>query len=92
MSDPVRVRRAQLGRLAGTAKRVGYLILLGAIVVFFVGAARGFTPLVVRLVVPALAISSLLLAPAIVLGYAVNAAEREDRHSRVREDAQPPAD
>jgi len=75
--------------VADTGKRLGYLILLLAIVAFVVGAVRGFTGVVVQLVIAGLTVSSLLLAPAIVLGYAVRAADREDREGTVREDAGP---
>lgn len=51
-------------------------------VVFVVGFAVGFTGTLVAVVTAALAIASVLLAPAIVLGYAVNAAERDDRQHR----------
>jgi hypothetical protein len=88
----VLARRAQLGRLADTGKRIGYLILLLAIVAFVIGAIRGFTGPVVQIVVVSLGVSSVLLAPAIVLGYAVRAADREDREGTVREDAQPPGE
>jgi hypothetical protein len=48
-------------------------------VLFVVGFAAGFTPLVVTTIVAALVVGSLLLAPAIVAGYAVKAADRDDR-------------
>jgi hypothetical protein len=44
-----------------------------------IGFAVGFTGPLVTVVVGCLVIGSLLLAPSIVLGYAVKAAEREDR-------------
>jgi hypothetical protein len=47
--------------------------------VFVIGFVLGFTPPVVTIVVATLVIGSILLAPSIVLGYAVKAAEREDR-------------
>ena len=47
------------------------------------GFAIGFTPATVSVVVVAMVVGSVLLAPAIVLGYAVKAAEREDlEHGR----------
>lgn len=78
--DPVIERRARLARLASTGKAVGYTLLLFAIGAFVSGAATKFTPLIVRLVVVAMVASSILLAPAIVLGYAVRAAERDERN------------
>jgi hypothetical protein len=54
-----------------------------AIAVFVFGFAIGFTPATVSVVVVAMVVGSVLLAPAIVLGYAVKAAEREDlEHGR----------
>ena len=79
--DPVLRRRAQLGKLAETGQRVGYLFLLVGVVAFFVGL---FTDYGVwgRVVVGALVLCTLTLAPAIVLGYAVKAAAREEARDR----------
>lgn len=80
--DPVLVKRARAARLASTGQRVGYSFLLVAVVAFAVGAARGFTDLTVTVVTVSLALMTVVLAPAIVLGYAVKAAEREEREQR----------
>jgi hypothetical protein len=77
--DPVRARRRQVARWSLLANRVGYLFLAVAIAVFVIGFALGFTPAVVAIVVATLFIGSALLLPSIILGYAVKAAEREDR-------------
>ncbi|HYX43564.1 MAG TPA: hypothetical protein VE760_00885 [Acidimicrobiales bacterium] len=77
--DPVRARRRLMGRLARLGKRLGYGCLAVALVVFMVGAAGDFTPAIVAVVVTALAVGSVLLLPAIVIGYGVSAAERDDR-------------
>jgi ABC-type Co2+ transport system permease subunit len=58
---------------------VGYGLFGLAIVLFFVGFVTGFSPAVVTITIAALLLGSLVLAPAIVFGYAVKAAEREDR-------------
>jgi hypothetical protein len=50
-----------------------------AIAVFVAGFVAGFSSGVVTTVVAALVVGSLLLAPAIVVGYAVRAADRDDR-------------
>lgn len=69
-----------MGRLAAMAKRAGYLLYLVAVVAFAAGALRrDFGPPVVTVVAAALGVGSLLLAPAIVIGYGVRAADREDR-------------
>ena len=77
--DPTLQRRARIARITGIANRVGYAMFGLAIVVFAYGAVTGFVPAVVTVVVAALAIGTATLAPAIVLGYAIKAAEREDR-------------
>jgi hypothetical protein len=77
--DPVRARRQQVARWSLLANRVGYLFLAVAVAVFVIGFAVGFTPPVVAVVVACLLAGSALLLPSIILGYAVKAAEREDR-------------
>ena len=77
--DPVRTRRAQVARWTAIANRAGYLLLTIAVVLFFVALAVGFSGTMATLVVAALLAAFVLLAPSIVLGYAVKAAEREDR-------------
>jgi hypothetical protein len=76
--DPVRARRAQVAKWTLIANRIGYLALALAVALFLIAFAFGFTPVMASLVVAALVVSGLLLAPSIVLGYAVKAAERED--------------
>ena len=79
--DPVRTRRARIGRLAQAGKRLGYSLYLVAIVAFVIGAARDFPAALVTIVVISLGVGSVVLAPAIVVGYGVRAAEREDRRA-----------
>jgi TRAP-type mannitol/chloroaromatic compound transport system permease large subunit len=76
--DPVRQQRARIAKLASTAQRIGYLLFGVAVVLFFAGFFAGFTNGVVTAIVIAMVIGSFLLAPAIVAGYAVKAAERDD--------------
>lgn len=78
-ADPVRARREQVARWTLLANRVGYLMLAIAVAVFVIGFAVGFSPVVATVVVGTLVLASVLLAPSIVLGYAVKAAERDDR-------------
>ena len=77
--DPVRERRARIAKLVELGQRVGYGLFGLAIVGFIVGAASGFDGAAVTVVVASLLVGSVILAPAIVFGYAVKAAEREDR-------------
>jgi hypothetical protein len=78
-SDPVLVRRRQIARMAELGQRTGYALFGVAIVVFVVGFVVGFSPGTVWVVVAALLVGSIFLAPAIVAGYAVKAADRDDR-------------
>ena len=80
-ADPVRARRAQIQRLATLGQRVGYLLFAVAMVAFFYGFFVDFNSGVVTVIVTAMAVGSAALAPAIVAGYAVKAAEREDREA-----------
>lgn len=77
--DPVRARRQQVARWTLLANRVGYLFFALAIATFVIGFAISFNGLVSTIVIGSIIIGSALLAPAIVLGYAVKAAERDDR-------------
>ena len=79
--DPVRVRRQQVARWSLLANRVGYLLYALAMAVFVIGFAFGFNGAVVAIVLTTLGVGSALLAPSIVLGHAVKAAEREDREA-----------
>ncbi len=65
--------------MAGTGKRIGYLLLLTAIVAFFAGLVTGFPSAAVAVSIVGLIGSCIVLPPAIIAGYAVKAAEREDR-------------
>ena len=78
-ADPVRARRARIARWVELGQRVGYGLFGLAVVTFVVGFAVGFDGAFVGVVVTCLLLGSIVLAPSIVLGYAVKAAEREDR-------------
>lgn len=80
-TDPVRIRRAQVAKWTLLANRVGYIFFAVAITAFVMAFALGFKGPIVTLVTTSIIIGSILLAPSIVLGYAVKAAEREDREN-----------
>jgi len=82
--DPVLVRRRRIGRWAETGQRLGYLLLGLAVVLFVVAMATGLPGALVGGVVAALVLGSVVLAPAIVVGYGVRAADREDRERSAR--------
>ncbi|MFM8267571.1 MAG: hypothetical protein ACKOA2_06090 [Ilumatobacteraceae bacterium] len=78
-TDPVRARRARVAHYTLLANRIGYLCMAVAVATFVIGFAVSFTATVATIVIVALVVGSALLAPSIVLGYAVKAAERDDR-------------
>mgnify|MGYP000344849685 CR=1 FL=1 len=82
-ADPVRERRARIAKLVEVGQRMGYSLFAGAMVAFVVGFFSGFDGAVGPFIVGSLIVGSAVLAPAIVFGYAVKAAERDDReHGR----------
>jgi hypothetical protein len=69
--------------MATIGQRIGYLLYAVAAVAFFVGLASEFGRGLVVVIEVCLLVGSLLLAPSIVLSFAVRAAERDDReHGR----------
>ena len=77
--DPTLAKRARIARLVEVGQRVGYALFGVAIVAFVVGFFAGFDGLVRTTIVACIVVGSLILAPAIVFGYGVKAAERDDR-------------
>ena len=68
-----------MAKLTKAGERAGYLLFLVAIVAFVVGFVQGFTTPIVTIVTVSLLVGSVVLAPSIVFGYGVRAAEKEDR-------------
>ncbi len=60
------------------ATRIGYLLYLVAVVMFFVALLTTFSSGKVTIITTSMIAGSVLLAPAIVIGYAVKAAEKDD--------------
>lgn len=77
--DPILVRRAHIARAVAIGQRLGYALFGLATVAFFYGLVTEYTPGLVRIIIGSLLIGSGVLAPAIVFGYAVKAAEREEQ-------------
>jgi hypothetical protein len=77
--DPVRQRREQAARLASLARRAGWSLFGLAVIAFVFGLAVGLTGVIVVVVVGSIALGSAFLLPAIIVGFGVTAAEREDR-------------
>lgn len=78
-TDPVLRRRAAIARLVSAGQRTGYSLFGVATVLFFVGLVAGYTQVLTNVIVGCLLVGSLILAPAIVFGYAVKAAERDEQ-------------
>ena len=78
VSDPILEQRARVRRLANTAKRIGYLLFLASMVLFFVALATDLPEGLVTAATAALIGGCVVLAPAILLGYAVKGAERDE--------------
>ena len=76
--DPIRARRDRVARWTLLANRIGYLLLALAMALFVMAFLFGFSPVMASLVIGSMLVSFALLAPSIVLGYAVKAAEKED--------------
>ncbi len=76
--DPVRARRERVAHLNLLANRIGYLFFALAISCFVMAWVIGFKGPLVTIVVASIFIGSMLLAPSIIIGHAVKAAERED--------------
>lgn len=77
--DPTLAKRARIAHLVELGQRVGYSLFGIAIVAFVLGFAAGFDGVVRTVIVASLVAGSIILAPAIVFGYGVKAAERDDR-------------
>lgn len=82
-NDPVRSRRQTISRLNDAANRLGYLLWAIAMVCFVTAFVIGFKGPLVTTVTGCIIAGSILLAPSIIIGYAVKAAERDDlEHGR----------
>jgi hypothetical protein len=79
VTDPVRATRRRVAGHVKRAKRLGYLLYLASIVLFVIGMAGTFSDAISVSIITCLVVGSVFLAPAVILGYAVNAAERDDR-------------
>lgn len=77
--DPVRAQRERIAKYNLLANRIGYLLWAFAMACFVMAFAFGFKGPLVTTVVVLLIAGSILLAPSIIVGYAVKAAERDDR-------------
>jgi hypothetical protein len=67
--------------VAKIAKSIGYGLLLIAIIAFIAGVTSNFPSATVTVSITGLIGACVVLPPAIIAGYAVKAAEREDRRT-----------
>ena len=82
-NDPVLMRRAQFSRWAKIGNRLGYGFYLISILSFVYGAVFDFSDAISITATICLIVGSFILMPAIIVGYAVKAAEKDDReHGR----------
>lgn len=77
--DPVLAKRRRIERWVNLGQRVGYALFGIAVVAFVVGFVVGLEDWLVTVIVACIVVGSIVLAPAIVFGYAVRAADRADR-------------
>ena len=77
-NDPVRSRRQKISRVNNAANRLGYLLWGIAMACFVTAFIVGFKGLLVDMVIACIIAGSILLAPSVIIGYAVKAAERDD--------------
>jgi hypothetical protein len=78
VTDPVLERRARMARLAALGQRAGYAAIVVGVVAFAWALLADFPTGTTTVLAVSMAVATLTLAPAIVLGYAVKAAQRED--------------
>lgn len=82
-NDSVRSRRQTISRINDATNRLGYLLWAVAMVCFVAAFVIGFKGILVNMVTACIIAGSILLAPSIIIGYAVKAAERDDlEHGR----------
>ena len=79
MTDPVLERRERLRRLSDLGQRIGYSCFGLAVVLFVVAFFMQFPAWRVTVIIASMVVGSLVLAPAIVIGYGVKAADADDR-------------
>ncbi|MEZ5382988.1 MAG: hypothetical protein R2754_14485 [Microthrixaceae bacterium] len=83
-SDPVLAQRARAAELAAMGKRLGYGVLGVAVLVFVGGLVFGLRSWMTGVVAACFVLSALLLVPAVIVGYGVKAAAREDPGPQAR--------
>ena len=73
------IRRQQASLIANTGRKIGYSIFFLSLIIFAIGLTVEFNNLVARTLTVLLIVGSIVLAPSILLHYAVRGAEREEK-------------
>ena len=78
-SNSLMLRRQQASLIANTGRKIGYSIFFLSLIIFAIGLTVEFNNLVARTLTVLLILGSIVLAPSILLHYAVRGAEREEK-------------
>ena len=73
------ISRQQASLIANTGRKIGYSIFFLSLIIFAIGLTVEFNNLVARTLTVLLILGSIVLAPSILLHYAVRGAEREEK-------------
>jgi hypothetical protein len=79
VTDPVLARRERIRTLTELGQRIGYSCFALAVVLFVIAFITQFPSWLVTVIIAAMVVGSLVLAPSIVFAYGVKAADAEDR-------------
>jgi hypothetical protein len=79
VTDPVLARRERIRTLTELGQRIGYSCFAVAVVLFVIAFITQFPSWLVTVIIAAMVVGSLVLAPSIVFAYGVKAADAEDR-------------
>ncbi len=78
-SNSLMLRRQQASLIANTGRKIGYSMFFLSLIIFAIGLTVEFNNLVARTLTVLLIMGSIVLAPSILLHYAVRGAEREEK-------------
>ena len=78
-SNSLAMRRQRASLIANTGRKIGYSIFFLSLIVFAIGLTVEFNDLVAKTLTVLLIVGSIVLAPSILLHYAVRGAEREEK-------------
>ncbi len=79
ITDPVVAKREKIRKFCEVGSQVGYACFGVAVVMFVVAFILDFPTWSVSVVLAAMLLGTIVLPPAIVLGYGVKAADAEDK-------------